>query len=105
MKNNNDVWLFAIIGLGTACFVCAGLGWLWYGLRGLLLVLLAMTVCTVLCMAIRDMELEPDPEEDDEEKSCVGCVRYLGGGQCRSSLESECCEGGGFEMYEAKNDE
>lgn len=36
------------------------------------------------------------PEHD----SCDGCKHYLGAGCCRQNLEAECCEGGGFEMWE-----
>ena len=36
------------------------------------------------------------------EKSCKGCKHYLGGGCCRLNMEAECREGGGFELWEAK---
>lgn len=35
-------------------------------------------------------------------KTCVGCKHYLGGGQCRINLESECREGGGYEAREPR---
>ena len=36
------------------------------------------------------------------EKNCASCNSYLGGGCCRLNVEAECCEGGGFELWEAK---
>ena len=33
---------------------------------------------------------------------CDGCKHYLGGGCCRLNMEAECREGGGFELWEAK---
>lgn len=36
------------------------------------------------------------------EKECRSCRQYLGGGQCRSNVEHECREGGGFEAWEPK---
>lgn len=34
---------------------------------------------------------------------CSDCRHHLGGGQCRLNAESECAEGGGFELWEKKN--
>lgn len=34
-------------------------------------------------------------------KSCKGCRHDLGDGYCRINMESECREGGGFELWEA----
>ena len=39
--------------------------------------------------------------QDGEGKAtCKGCKWYLGGGCCRLNAESECREGGGFELWE-----
>lgn len=35
--------------------------------------------------------------------SCDGCKYDLGGGCCKINAEGECCEGGGFELWEVKN--
>lgn len=40
-----------------------------------------------------------------ERESCVGCKHYLGGGCCSIHMEPECREGGGFELYEPKDDD
>jgi len=36
-------------------------------------------------------------------RTCPTCAHHLGGGQCRLNAEAECCEGGGFELWEAKD--
>ena len=36
------------------------------------------------------------------ERTCVTCNNYLGGGQYRINLEAECCESGGYEAWEPK---
>ena len=40
-------------------------------------------------------------------ESCEGCRHNLGGGRenCRINAEYECRDGGGFELWEVKNDE
>lgn len=49
---------------------------------------------------------EPDEHVDIELKSsCMGCKNDLGGGHCRINMERECREGGGFELWEAAEDE
>lgn len=37
-------------------------------------------------------------------KECSTCKHYLGGGCCRLNMEQECREGGGYELWEGKND-
>jgi hypothetical protein len=37
--------------------------------------------------------------------SCVGCVHDLGGGCCQINVERECREGGGYELWEAKDEQ
>lgn len=39
-----------------------------------------------------------------ESSSCDGCKWYLGGGLCRLNAETECAAGGGFELYEQKEE-
>lgn len=34
--------------------------------------------------------------------TCEGCRHDLGGGACEINLEAECREGGGFEVWEAR---
>lgn len=34
-------------------------------------------------------------------ESCEGCKWYLGDGCCRMNVETECRDGGGFELWEA----
>lgn len=36
--------------------------------------------------------------------SCKGCRHDLGGGCCRINCEAECREGGGFELWEPKEE-
>ena len=36
-------------------------------------------------------------------RTCPTCAHHLGAGQCRINVEGECCEGGGFELWEGKN--
>lgn len=48
------------------------------------------------------MDYTPHSKEDGYRKSCRGCKHYLGGGQCSINEESECCEGGGFELWEPR---
>jgi len=36
--------------------------------------------------------------------TCPTCAHHLGGGQCRLNAEAECCEGGGFELWEVRDD-
>ena len=43
--------------------------------------------------------------QKDEKNSCNGCKYDLGGGHCKINLEGECREGGGFELWEAKDGE
>lgn len=38
-------------------------------------------------------------------KTCVGCKNHLGGGCCRLNEEAECQEGGGYELWEGKEDD
>ena len=38
-------------------------------------------------------------------KECSTCKHYLGGGCCRLNMEQECREGGGYELWEEKNDD
>ncbi len=33
-------------------------------------------------------------------KCCDTCKHDLGGGCCRINMEAECCEGGGYELWE-----
>lgn len=42
---------------------------------------------------------------EQNEKSCIDCRYYLGGGLCRIHLEAECAEGGGYEAYEEAREE
>lgn len=96
-----------IIAMGAMCVTMEGLALIWYGWRCMVLLALAMTLVAVMCMAIRDLDDaaeidDPLMTESDDRKSCAGCKRYLGGGMCRSSLEAECAEGSGYEMYEAE---
>ena len=35
-------------------------------------------------------------------KNCSNCRWYLGAGQCRLNVESECAEGGGYELWDDK---
>lgn len=35
-------------------------------------------------------------------KDCSDCRWYLGAGQCRLNVESECAEGGGYELWDDK---
>lgn len=37
--------------------------------------------------------------------NCEGCRHNLGGGCCRLNMEQECREGGGYELWEEKNDD
>lgn len=39
-----------------------------------------------------------------EHDSCIGCNNYLYGGHCGISMEAECREGGGFELYKPKEE-
>ena len=42
-------------------------------------------------------------EQEQERRTCPTCAHHLGGGQCRQNAEGECAEGGGFELWEAKD--
>ena len=35
-------------------------------------------------------------------RDCTTCAAYLGAGQCRENLESECAAGGGYEAHRPK---
>ena len=38
-------------------------------------------------------------------ESCKGCKHNLGGGHCYINEEHECREGGGYELYEERNEQ
>jgi len=42
--------------------------------------------------------------EKTQQRTCPTCAHHLGGGQCRLNAEAECCEGGGFELWEVRDD-
>lgn len=44
-------------------------------------------------------------ENPNVHDSCEGCRNNLGGGHCKINLEDECCEGGGFELWEAEHEQ
>jgi len=68
-----------------------------FGIKAVVLTILACC-CTALavCLIIKEEPEEVEPEHT----SCEGCKHNLGGGHCRINVEDECCEGGGFELYE-----
>jgi len=37
-------------------------------------------------------------------RTCPTCAHHLGGGQCRLNAEDECAEGGGYELWQQKED-
>ena len=37
-------------------------------------------------------------------RTCPTCAHHLGGGQCRINAEGECREGGGYELWQQKED-
>lgn len=41
---------------------------------------------------------------DNTEMSCVGCRYHLGAGMCSIHLEKECADGGGYEIYEPREE-
>lgn len=67
---------------------------------------LVLTVVACCCTAfIGHLIADSDREEvEPEHTSCIGCRHHLGGGHCRLNVEDECCEGGGFELYESEDD-
>jgi uncharacterized membrane protein YraQ (UPF0718 family) len=68
-----------------------------FGMKALVLTVVAC-VCTAIAVGlIADADRE---EVEPEHDSCIGCKHHLGGGHCRINVEDECCEGGGFELYE-----
>ena len=38
------------------------------------------------------------------EHNCSTCTYHLGAGFCRLNVEMECAEGGGFELWERRNE-
>ena len=69
-----------------------------FGMKAVALILLASCCVSVLSVLLKNDE--PDEESEPEHESCAGCANHLGGGHCRISVEGECREGGGFELYE-----
>lgn len=73
-----------------------------FGMKAVVLTVLA---CCCTAFAVR-LHIDEEPEEEEpEHTSCEGCKHDLGGGHCRLNVEDECCEGGGFELWEAETDE
>jgi len=72
---------------------------------GVLLFLFICLICyAALCIASdADAQAERDFDIFANARTCYTCAHHLGGGQCRLNAESECAEGGGFELWEAKN--
>lgn len=71
----------------------------WYGVKGVALVIVA---CASVA-AITRLTEKDETEDEVERESCEGCIHDLGGGHCRINMERECREGGGFELWEPKD--
>ena len=88
-----------IILLALGYYVTLVLTVVWFGI-----VAAALGLLGCCCVAFGIVLLEKDePDEECERESCEGCKYYLGDGHCRISADDECREGGGFELWEAKN--
>ncbi len=42
---------------------------------------------------------------DEKRRACPTCAHHLGAEECRINAEAECCEGGGFELWEGKDEQ
>lgn len=73
---------------------------------GALLLIFVCLICyAALCIA-SDADAQAEREHADfmaNRRTCPTCAHHLGGGQCRLNAEDECAEGGGFELWEAKD--
>lgn len=59
---------------------------------------------TLMCIA-SDADDRAEREYADfmaNRRTCPTCAHHLGGGQCRQNAESECAEGGGFELWQPR---
>ena len=60
---------------------------------------------TLMCIA-SDADDRAEREYADfmaNRRTCPTCAHHLGAEQCRINAEGECREGGGFELWEAKD--
>lgn len=77
-----------------------------------LYIILAAVTYVGVCLfvyALMDGSSDADAQAEREcadfmanRRTCSTCAHHLGGGQCRIHEEKECCEGGGFELWEAR---
>ena len=72
-----------------------------FGMKALVLTVVACCCTAFIGHLIADSDRE---DVEPEHTSCEGCKHNLGGGHCRLNVEDECCEGGGFELYESEDD-
>lgn len=86
--------IVACVLIYLAAMIAAGL---FFGIKALIFCIIACCCTSIAIGLIADEEAEDEAPEHD---SCDGCKNDLGGGHCKINLEDECCEGGGFEMWE-----
>lgn len=79
-----------------------------------LYIILAVVLYAAACLFVYSlMRVSSDADDRAERdfdifanaRTCYTCAHHLGGGQCRIHEEKECCEGGGFELWEAKDEQ
>jgi hypothetical protein len=61
---------------------------------------------TLMCIA-SDADAQAEREYADfmaNRRTCPTCAHHLGGGQCRIHEEKGCAEGGGYELWQQKED-
>ena len=85
-----------VMVLYYAAIIAAGI---WYDFRVAALVIAGGLCVAVVCHLIDEENEDEEEEEAFEHDSCDGCIHNLGGGCCSITVEHECREGGGFELY------
>ena len=88
------VGVIACVMMYLASMIASGL------LFGIKAIAFNIVACCATSLAVGLIADEEPEDEEPEHDSCEGCKNNLGGGHCKINLEDECCEGGGFEMWE-----